>query len=433
MLFNDAGRLDGSNFADLPGIPGETLSILFSDFNGDGTPDLLVGNDFEQPDIFYTGDGSGKLEIVTRQDGVIPYTTTTTMAIKTADLQNDGVPEIYLAQIAGRSSGVSDTLKMQPLGQYCDQIERPADRAVCDFNMEIKGWYKSGNNFDPGYANRCQSLPEPYQSECKAMLIKDLAIQSRDPTLCELIPARQSRARSFCRIHFQPVRTTSAAERDASIPQILRSNVLLERSDGAAFSDRAEERGLDVGGWSWDTKIADFDNDGFQDIYIVNGTWVPNEVSPSNLFFRNTGQGNFIEASGPFGLEDYLMTAAATAFDMDFDGDLDLITQPVNGPVTVFRNNTRTGQAIAFAIDDKIGNRNGIGAKITVRLADGRTQSRELQLGGGFMSFDAPIAYFGLGVAESIDGVRIDWTDGGTTDIAGPLAAGALFTIYRTP
>ncbi|WP_254919248.1 FG-GAP-like repeat-containing protein [Oceanicola sp. 22II-s10i] len=429
VIWNDDGRLSGERFTELPGIPGETLSILFTDFDGDGTGDLIVGNDFEIPDYFYRGDGAGGFSMITHGEALIPHVTNTTMAVKTADLMNDGTPEIYLAQIAGRSSGVSKKLKMQPLRRYCDGIADAAAKATCEQNMEIKTWYKSGNNFDPTYASRCQQLEGRYQAECKAMLIKDLAIQKRDPSICALIPDSQPVPRAYCEVHFRPARAFTEAEAAAGIEQVQRSNVLLDWN-GDAWDDKAVARGLDVGGWSWDTKIADFDNDGLQDVYIVNGTWVPNEVSPSNLFFHNRGDGTFDEASGPFGLEDYLMTAAATAFDMDGDGDLDMVTHPVNGPVVLFRNNTQA-PALMVRLEDHAGNRDGIGALIALTDDTGRTQTREIQLGGGFMSFDAPVAHFGMGDAGAATELRVRWADGAETVVEGPLAPGMSYTMRR--
>ncbi|MEI2384543.1 FG-GAP-like repeat-containing protein [Breoghania sp. JC706] len=430
IVLNEDGRLTGERFQDLPGLPGETLSILFSDINGDGNADLLVGNDFEMPDMFYLGDGKGALTAVTRADGLIPMTTTTTMALKTADLHNTGSSAIYAAQIAGRSSGVSKKLKMRSLDHYCEGIEREADRAVCEKNMAIKRWYKSGHSFDPGFASKCAEMEGRYQAECKAMLVKDLAIQNRDPSICKLIPADATRARQLCEIHFRPFRKPDETEMEKTVPQILRRNVLLEPRPGGGFVETAEDEGLDVGGWSWDTKIGDFDNDGFQDVYIVNGTWVPNEVSPSNLFFRNKGDGTFEEATDAFGLADYLITAAALQIDLDGDGDLDFLTVPVNGPVEAFINNSTTGNAIEIALEDYIGNSAGIGARIEVRAGE-RLWTREIQLGGGFMSFDLAEAHIGLGEVEAVDSVTIRWPVGELMKIEGPLPAGARYLVKR--
>lgn len=431
LILNPDGALSGARFAEMPGIPGETLSILFSDFDDDGNADLIVGNDFDIPDYFYRGDGQGGFAMLTQPQGLIPHTTTTTMAIKTGDLNNNGATEIYLAQIAGRSSGVSDTLKMQPLERYCDGIQNPVAHAACEQNMAIKRWYKSGNNFDPTYAKNCLALTGRYQDECKAMLIKDLAIQKRDAKVCGLIRADQPVPRAYCDLHFKPARQPTAAEIELTHSQILRSNVLLSRA-GQGWEDTAQQQGLDVGGWSWDTKLADFDLDGWLDVYIVNGTWVPNEVSPSNLFFHNNGDGTFTEASGDFGLEDYLMTAAATTFDIDNDGDLDMVTHPVNGPLTLFTN-TAQGTALVFELRDHVGNRDGIGARVMLEGHDGIIQSRELQLGGGFMSFDAPRAHFGLGEATSAVRARIRWADGREDVIEGPLLGGRFYTVTRQP
>lgn len=426
ILWNDDGALN--RLTELPGLPGETLSILFSDIDANGTADLLVGNDFAIPDYIYLGDGTGGFDMVRRDSGLVEHTTTTTMAVKTADLQNSGRMDLYFAQISGRSSGASKKLKMQPLDQYCDAIKNPEARTTCAKNMEIKTWYKSGNNFNPTYAVNCQELAGQDQLECRAMLIKDLAIQRRDAKICTLIPADQPVPRAFCDVHFQPAIAPALSDVELTAPQILNTNVLL-RWDGQAWRDVANTNGLEVGGWSWDTKIADFDHDGFQDVYIVNGTWVPNDVSPSNLFFHNDGTGNFSEQSGPFGLEDYQMTAAATAFDIDGDGDLDMVTYPVNGPLAVFIN-TEQAPAVVVSLEDFQGNRNGIGAVVTLEDDTGKIQTREIQLGGGFMSFDAPQVHFGLGGATATN-LTITWADGTRTTLTHSFEPGTQYTIVR--
>ena len=65
-------------------------------------------------------------------------TTTTTMSLSSVDLTNDGDMELYAAQIAGRASGISSRLRMQPIEDYCLEVEREADRAVCQENILIR-------------------------------------------------------------------------------------------------------------------------------------------------------------------------------------------------------------------------------------------------------------------------------------------------------
>ena len=209
----------------------------------------------------------------------------------------------------------------------------------------------------------------------------------------------------------------------------------MARNADGTYEDLTVEKGLDVGGWSWDVKIADFDNDEWQDVYIVNGTWVPNEVTPSNLYYSNKGDGSFEEKSGPFGLEDYLITAAATQVDLDNDGDLDIISVTVNGPVMAFINNSQSGNSIGFEFRDHAGNHFGIGNRIEIFYGVNaeRRQVREIQLGGGFMSFDSPNAHFGLGSYEQISHIVIHWSNGGMSRLDGPFPIGMNYEIERHP
>lgn len=432
LILNDGGALSGQAFLDLPGIPGETLSILFSDLNADGSADLLVGNDFEVPDYVYFGDGTGRFSAVTHQDGIILMTTNTTMSVSSFDIRNTGQMALYFAQIAGRAEGVSDRLRMQPIGQYCDGILRDSDREICQRNMAIKVWYRSGNSLDPSNARRCSGFEEPDRSECRGMMLKDLAIQNNEPEMCGLIPVSQTTIRALCDVHFQPSRPMTRREQDEALPQVMSRNILLERGEQGIYAETAQAMHVEVGGWSWDVSHGDFDNDGWHDMYIVNGTWVPNEVTPSNIFLRNQAGARFEEATDAYGLTDFSITAAATLADIDNDGDLDVVTVPVNAPAVVFMNNS-VQSAISFRLIDELGNRDGIGARVEIHHAGFGTgmQSREIQLGGGFMSFDAPIAHFGLGDLEQIDSVVIHWADGSLTQIDETLEAGATFVVRR--
>ena len=77
------------------------------------------------------------------------------------------------------------------------------------------------------------------------------------------------------------------------------------------------------------------------------------------------------------------------------------------------------------------GNVDGIGAVLTLTDDQGISQSREFQIGGGFMSFDAPRAHFGLKDGHTAQALNIRWADGTETILEGPLEGGALYTVNR--
>lgn len=434
IIYNAPGKMDGSNFAELDAMPGETLSMLLSDINGDGNLDLLEANDFDLPDYFYLGNGKGGMRPIKRSDGIIPLTTTTTMSMKTADIDNDLVPEIYVSQIAGRAEGISKKLKFLPIDFYCLDIQNADDRKSCQVSIATKQWYSlGGRQVDIRNALKCDTGDRKFLEECRAMMIKDVAIQQKNVRLCGRIDPGQPRAKQLCDVHFYPSITPDQAEIANSIPQIKGWNTLLVNKGDNTFEDQSKVRGLDIGGWSWDVKFVDADLDGDLDVYITNGHWIIGRQVPSNLFYENRGKGHFIEKSEDFGLEEFLILPSITSIDIDGDGDLDFVGQAVNGPVMAYINNAQGGNAFAVELEDEIGNRAGIGAKVIIRYgAVGRLhQMREIQSGGGFLSFDPAKAYFGLGDEKSVSRIEVTWPTGGKTMIDGPFPAGAMYKIVR--
>lgn len=434
VVYNDSGVLDGSKFEELPAIPSETLSVLLTDFDVDGNLDLIVANDFiERSDVFYRGDGGGGFVQITRKDNLIPITTTTSMSMKTGDLDQDGTPEIYISQIAGRADGISDKLTFQPLDHYCHGMQNETDRQRCQRNIDYREWYSFGGRQVPiTEAFKCQEGTPEFEAVCKAMLIKDIAMQRNDPSLCTHIAPDQPRAFLLCEIHFRETYRATEAELASNIPEVMGRNVLLEKQ-GDRFVDISKQSGLDIGGWSWDVKFMDADLDGDIDVYITNGHWIINEMSPSNLYYENDGTGLFVGKTAERGLEEFMILPSLTSSDLDNDGDRDLIGQAVNGPVIAFINNAQNPNRVGIQFDDEIGNRFGIGNRVTLIHGENgsKRQFRELQTGGGFMSFDAPKLYFGLGDDDAVSAIEIVWSTGETSRIDGPIKPGFMHTITR--
>ena len=189
--------------------------------------------------------------------------------------------------------------------------------------------------------------------------------------------------------------------------------------------DRAEALGVAVTDWTWNARFADLDNDGWQDLYAATG-YVRSERWESNVFLRNINGTAYRNETARAGLEDYLPTSSYTYADLDLDGDLDIVSVPVLGPVRVFLNNARGTHALQIELRDLVGNSYGIGSRIVVHYgASGELhQLRELQAGGGFGSFDAAVAHFGLGSYQGVGRIDVLWSTGETTTIGGPFEAG---------
>jgi len=431
---------EGERFAvtPLPGLVGETLSTLLSDWSGDGWLDLIVGNDFDAPDFFYRGDGKGGFELVERGDGIIPRSTHSTMSIDTGDFDNDLDLDIFLDQITARATGPSARMPVLALDEYCDDIVVQAERERCVANMATRRMFFYGPNHRPDNVRKCAAVPDPIDRRaCVGTQVMMTAQRERNPEICDAIPESESRTYALCRNFFEPVFPHDGTMLEQSIRQRMNENVLLAwDSSEQRFTDEAERAGVGFTGWSWNARFVDVDNDEWQDIYVVAGSWF--RATPSgttaNFFFHNEAGKKFSDQTDAFGLQNIMIVSAYTVIDFDRDGDLDFVTNSVNGPLWLLRNNARSGNSIAFQLHDEVGNRDGIGTKFTIHYGtDGeRHQLRELKASGGYLSFDEPLVHFGLDEYDRVERLEISWSTGGVTVVPGPLEAGHIYSLRRS-
>jgi uncharacterized membrane protein YraQ (UPF0718 family) len=408
-------------------ISGSTLSALFSDLDDDGHLDLIVGNE-GKPGAFYLGDGKGGLAPVRRSDGLVPYTTMRTMTVTTADVDNDLQPEIYFGQITGFATQ-SEHLRTVELESLCeelgDDLRVRCDQDVADYQIVRR----SGRARD---ARRCTTVKDPANRDaCYAFHALSRAQWRHDESACDYLPERWSGVELRCRGHFADQLTYPKETLAEAIPSITNDNVLLVRDETSGkFVDRAEEFGVILAGWTWNAKFADLDNDEWVDLFVANGLFFSKTRESNYLYLNRSGEG-FTDATVEAGAEGYFPTSAYTYVDFDNDGDLDIVTVPMHGPIWVYENNSSGTNALAIELRDHVGNRFGIGSKVVIHYGDGRRQMREIQSGGGFTSFDAPIAHFGLGEFDAVDEVEIRWSTGKTDRIQGPFEHGAIYRFTR--
>lgn len=419
-------------------LVGETLSTLLSDWNGDGFLDLAVGNDFEAPDIFYLNDGEGRFNRIEKRDGMFPVSTQTTMSIDTGDFDNDLDLDMFIDQITARATGPSAKMQILGLENYCDEIDVEETRDRCKANMETRKGFFYGSNHKPTHIRECAKVPdEADRRACIGMQVMMTSQRNKDPELCGKMPRTEARTFALCRNFFEEVFPHDPEMLDQSIPQRMNENVLLAWDDESKrYFDVSREFGTGFTGWSWNARFADVDNDEWQDIYVVAGTWfrATQSGTTGNFFFHNEGGERFTDQTDAFGLQNLMIVSAYTVIDFDRDGDLDFVSNSINGPLWMLRNNSQNGNSIAFELRDEIGNRDGIGTVFTIHYGpDGdRHQMRELKASGGYISFDEPLAHFGLGEYDTIERLEIRWSTGGTTEIPGPFEAGRLYSIERS-
>jgi enediyne biosynthesis protein E4 len=170
----------------------------------------------------------------------------------------------------------------------------------------------------------------------------------------------------------------------------------------------------------WGCALVDFDNDGWPDIFVANGHVDDNlaqlnqEVpyaEPSKVW-RNLGGARFllVEDPGPFFARNHVGRGAAFG-DLDNDGDIDVVINRMDDRPAVLLNESNPGHWIRLMLIGVRSNRSAIGARVEVH-AGGRVIHRLVKGGGSYFSSNDPRLLVGLGSAEQVDRVEIDWPGG---------------------
>ncbi|PYV33904.1 MAG: RNA-binding protein [Acidobacteria bacterium] len=218
--------------------------------------------------------------------------------------------------------------------------------------------------------------------------------------------------------------------------------ILYHNVKGEFFDDVTTAAGLAVETRyvGWGAGFADFDNDGWLDLFEVNGTVYPEveKVISDYRFkmprevFRNLGDGSFEEVSERSGaavLEAHSSRGCAFG-DFDNDGKLEILIANLGEPPSLLKNTApNTNHWLSVKLEGTGSNRSAIGARITL-TAGGRKQIREVTSGGSYISQSDLRQHFGLGASERIDELKIRWPAGETESI-GKLDADRFVTIQE--
>ena len=231
------------------------------------------------------------------------------------------------------------------------------------------------------------------------------------------------------------------------------------------YENMARAMGVDLGGWSFGAQFGDLNNDGFLDLYLVNGyvsasknesywydyskvagghelvigdaaNW-PAMGSRSLAGYQpkkvwiNDGSGRFVDVAQMVGATDRYDGRSVALADFDGRGMLDVVVANQKGPLLLYRNDVRSDRHwIGFDLQGACqgdresrtcSNRSAIGAQVEVFWA-GRQQLQEVSGGSGFCAQNQRRLHFGLGEHKAIDRVVIRWPSGKTQELAAPEA-----------
>lgn len=204
------------------------------------------------------------------------------------------------------------------------------------------------------------------------------------------------------------------------------TSTLYRNNGDGTFNDATFEAGMGLNTkWlGWGCGFVDLDNDGWLDLFLVNGHIYP-EIERSGLatpfkepkiLYRNLRNGQFEDISKRAGEGVQLAySARGVAFgDFDNDGDLDILIANQNDAPTLLRNDGgNTNRWLKLKLIGTRSNRTAIGARVKVSAA-GHSQLGEVRSGGSYISQSDLRLHFGMGSVDKADLVEIRWPDGQT-------------------
>lgn len=483
QVFADASVASGFQPAFLGNIPGGGIAI--ADFDRNGHQDLFVTGYFE-PNRLYFNQGDGSFQQVAAVNQTLPGSKCSVAAA--ADYDNDGWPDIYVGcrdqsnYLFRNLGGTGFENRMVPAIDHAPVgANSPRTDAVAWGDLDGNGlldlfigiWVDQDEpDLDnPDNLNRImlQAAPDQwlnvvanYTGSERAKLARNtLAVTFSDldrdgrtdiyvvndkvrgnllyrnlgPGCGGWCLAEVAQASGAAQTPMGMGVAVGDTDRDGDWELFFSSidEQFFLRGDGLAplHWQHQPTSALNHYGVGWGTIFADFDNDGWEDAYLAVGSGGFSTTSNQDQIYRNDRAGGFTSVTAQSGaLVNLRTTMAASRVDFDRDGRLDLVVGHWNEGYRLYRNvQPNPGNWIGLVLEG-VGavNRDGIGALVEMRTADGARQLREVRAGESRGGNHELALHFGLGSQASAE-FSVRWPDG-TVENLGSLPAGQ-YHAYR--
>ena len=456
-LYHNHGDLTFSDMTAVAGIgsgndpANASADSLWFDFDNDGRPDLLVVRFGHN--LLYHNLGQGKFRDVTRQAGLDRYLNAITAVA--FDYDHDGQIDLFIGsyfqpvnlfhpdtprffpesfETANNGGGVTafhnngndtftdvtETIGLKTSGWVLDLGHGDADNdgwddlyVACDFGTDRF----FANNGNGTFTDRTETA---IGIDTKKGMNAEWGDYDNDGLLD---------------IYVTNITTEFMRE----------GNFLWRNNGNLTFTDVSRETGTADTGWGWGAKLFDFDNDGWLDLYVMNGwvsagpvdyvpdifkmivqpgidftdarNWPPmgnkslSGYEKKRLFHNQRGQG-FTDQAAQYGLDSTRDGRGIAVADFDNDGRLDLFVANANAEPFLYHNVMPAGAHWAeFALTGTQSNRAAVGAQLRL-TGGGRTYLQFVDGGNGFAGQSTTRVHFGLGPATRIESLEVRWPSG---------------------
>lgn len=329
------------------------LSVMFRDINGDGTPDVYVCNDFHSPDRIWINDGTGRFRAI--GELAIRDTSTFSMSVDFADINRDGVDDVFVADML-------DPRRSFRLAQTMAQDRMPSRIGLIGERMQVDRNTVQLNRGDGSYAEIAYYGGLEASGWTWSALFLDVDLDGFEDIL-------MTTGQMF---NTQDLDANAHIEANGPYPKEMIPRKLLMHP----------------------------------------------RLPLSKRVFRNMGNLRFEETSAKWGFNQDGVSHGMCLADLDNDGDLDVIVNNLNGVAGVYRNESSAAR-VAVRLKGLPPNTQGIGARITLFGGATAPQSQEVICGGRYLSGDDPMRVFAAGSMTNEMRIEVKWRSGRKSAVEG--------------